>query len=69
MERERNVNVFEGDLFDEIKTIQSRLLELNVQSEIVKVETEDQEEYYKLLVDIQDESKAFEYIDQYLNQL
>ncbi|KQR94669.1 hypothetical protein ASG01_01980 [Chryseobacterium sp. Leaf180] len=72
MERQTRVSVFESDNQSEIQLIKSKLDEGEVVSEVennyLTFTTTPTATSLKLMVDLQDEKKAFDIIDSYLQQ-
>ena len=67
MERLSHVNIFESDRLSEIEYIQKKLLILQINSEYKAIKDDEEElMVYQLNVDLKDEQKAFDCIDDYL---
>lgn len=73
MERSTRVSVFESDNSAEIQLIKSKLEEGNIANEVennyLTFTTTPTATSLKLMVDLNDESKAFEIIDAYLQSV
>lgn len=73
MERSTRVSVFESDNSAEIQLIKSKLEEGNIANEVennyLTFTTTPTATSLKLMVDLNDESKAFEIIDAYLQSI
>lgn len=72
MERNTRVSVFESDKSSEIQLIKSKLEEGNIANEVennyLTFTTTPTATSLKVMVDLNDEKKAFEIIDAYLQQ-
>lgn len=72
MERQTRVSVFESDKHSEIQLMKSKLEEANIVSEVennyLTFTTTPTATSLKVMVDLQDEKKAFEIIDSYLQK-
>lgn len=72
MERNTRVSVFESDKPSEIQLIKSKLEEAQITNEVennyLTFTTTPTATSLKVMVDLQDEKKAFEIIDAYLQQ-
>jgi hypothetical protein len=72
MERETRVSVFEGENIAEIQLIKSKLKAANItcflSDKYMSFTTTPTANTIKIMVNLEDEKKAFEIIDAYLNE-